>query len=125
MVDLSTIHASNEGISKIVPPRTVAVFVGATSGIGKASLIHYAKHAPKPRIYFIARSQSAADEILKQLQQINQEGDYTFMKADASLLKQVDEVCERIREKEESVSLLLQSQGTLDVSTRKNLSPSR
>lgn len=121
MVTLSTVQTSNESISETLPPGRIAIFVGATSGIGRASLIHYAKHAPQPRIYFIGRSQQAADEISKQLQETNPEGSYTFIKADAGLLKNVDEVCEQIKDKEESISLLFQSQGTLDMSTRKRI----
>lgn len=120
MVALSEVHSSNEAISKTLPPDIVAVFVGATSGIGKAALLHFAQHARQPRIYFIGRSQQAADDILKQLEGINAGGPYEFIKADLSLLNVVDEVCSKIREKETRIDILFQSQGTLDISTGKS-----
>ncbi|KAJ5665465.1 uncharacterized protein N7477_007913 [Penicillium maclennaniae] len=117
MVALSEVHSSNEAIAKTLPLDIVAVFVGATSGIGKATLLHFAQHTRQPRIYFIGRSQQAADEILKQLENINVDGRYEFIKADVSLLNVVDEVCSKIREKETRIDVLFQSQGTLDIST--------
>ena len=122
MVDLSTVHASNASISSTLSPGSVAVFIGATSGIGKASLIHFAKHAPSPRIYFVGRSQKAADEILLQLNEVNPDGSYEFVIADVSLLKNVDEVCNYIQTKEKTISILFQSQGTLDLSSGMRLS---
>jgi NAD(P)-dependent dehydrogenase (short-subunit alcohol dehydrogenase family) len=49
--------------------------------------------------------------------QINADGQCEFIKADASLLGVVDEVCQSIREKETKIDILFQSQGTLDIST--------
>jgi NAD(P)-dependent dehydrogenase (short-subunit alcohol dehydrogenase family) len=117
MVALSVVQSSNAAISKELPPGLVGVFVGATSGIGKATLLQLAKYARQPRLYFVGRSQSAAEEILPQLNQINADGRYEFIKADASLLSVVDEVCRSIRQKETKIDILFQSQGTLDIST--------
>ncbi|GLI78064.1 hypothetical protein PoHVEF18_006363 [Penicillium ochrochloron] len=121
MVALSVVQSSNAAISKELPPGLVGVFVGATSGIGKATLLQLAKYARQPRLYFVGRSQSAADEILPQLNQINADGRYEFIKADASLLSVVDEVCRSIRQKETKIDILFQSQGTLDISTETSL----
>ncbi|KAF3393903.1 Oxidoreductase andH [Penicillium rolfsii] len=117
MVALTAIEESNAVISKELPPGLVGVFVGATSGIGRAALLRFARDVQQPRLYFVGRSQSAADEILHQLTQINADGQYEFIKADASLLKVVDEVCQSIRQRETKIDILYQSQGTLDVST--------
>lgn len=117
MVALSSIQSSNAALSKDLPPGLVGVFVGATSGIGKAALLKVAQYARQPRLYFIGRSQSAADEILRQLKQTNPDGRYEFIKADASLLRVVDEVCGSIKEKENRVDVLFQSQGTLDINS--------
>lgn len=117
MVSLSVIQSSNASISKELPSDLVAVFVGATSGIGRATLLKLAKYVQQPRFYFVGRSQSAADEVLDQLHQISPDGRYEFIKADASLLSVVDMVCETIRKKETHIDILFQSQGTLDVST--------
>jgi hypothetical protein len=52
MVSLSNIQTSNTGIASILPG-LVAVFVGATSGIGETTLRQCAKHARQPRVYFV------------------------------------------------------------------------
>lgn len=125
MVAVTTIQTSNARIAATLPTTTtpqVALFIGATSGIGKSSLLQYAKHTASnnPRIYFVGRSQSAADEILQQLRAIKPDGkaEYVFIKADVSLLAEVDAVCKQIKEKESAINLLLLSQGTLDQNTR-------
>ncbi|KAJ5911487.1 uncharacterized protein N7473_000790 [Penicillium subrubescens] len=117
MIALSTVQSSNAASSKELPSGLVGVFVGATSGIGKATLLQLAKYARQPRFYFVGRSQSAADEILPQLNQINADGKYVFIKADPSLLSVVDEVCQSIQQNETKIDILFQSQGTLDIST--------
>lgn len=117
MVALPAVQSSNAILSKTLPLGLVGVFVGATSGIGKAAVLKLAQYTRQPRLYFIGRSQRAADEILPQLKQINPDGRYEFIKADASLLSVIDEVCESIQAKETKVDVLFQSQGTLDIST--------
>ncbi|KAI2788731.1 Oxidoreductase andH [Penicillium oxalicum] len=115
MVALSTIQSSNASALKtLFPYGPVGVFVGATNGIGKAALLALAKYATRPRLYFIGRSQSAADEVLRQLKEINPDGQYEFVKADASLLSNVDRICLSIQAKETKIDILFQSQGTLD-----------
>jgi NADP-dependent 3-hydroxy acid dehydrogenase YdfG len=61
MVSLSDIQSSNSRIASTLPRGLVAVFVGATSGIGETTLKQFAKHAHQPRVYFIGRSQEAGD----------------------------------------------------------------
>jgi len=45
MVFLSAVQASNASISKTLNPGSVAVFVGATSGIGETSMKQYARYS--------------------------------------------------------------------------------
>ncbi|TVY82123.1 Oxidoreductase andH [Lachnellula suecica] len=115
MVFLATIRTSNSLISSTLPPRLVAVFVGATSGIGETTLKKFAKYVVQPRLYFVGRSQDAADRILAECKVLNPEGKFTFMKADVSLIRVVDEICEKIREKDKVVNLLFMSQGVLSM----------
>jgi NADP-dependent 3-hydroxy acid dehydrogenase YdfG len=56
MVSLKDVQLSNSRIASELPSHLVAVFVGATSGIGEASLKKFAKYACQPRIYFVGRS---------------------------------------------------------------------
>ena len=111
MVALSTIQDSNSLISSILPPGLVAVFVGATSGIGEATLKQFAKHAHRPRAYFVGRSQDAGDRIVAECEALNPDGDYVFIKADVSLIRVVDEVCETIKAKEKTLNILCLSAG--------------
>ena len=111
MVLLSTVQAFNSLIACTLPPGLVAVFVGATSGIGEATLKQFATHARQPRAYFIGRSQAAADRIAAECTALNPDGTYTFIKADVSLIKVVDKVCEEIKAKEKVLNILCLSQG--------------
>ncbi len=113
MVSLTEVQASNCRITSVLPPGLVAVFVGATSGIGETSFKQFAKHACRPRIYFIGRSQQSADRITAECKALNPEGKYIFLKADTSLIHTVDEVCRDIKSKEKVINLLFLCTGTM------------
>ncbi|KAL2017857.1 hypothetical protein VTK56DRAFT_1602 [Thermocarpiscus australiensis] len=112
MVTLNQIRSSNSRIATALGPGLVAVFVGATSGIGEASLKQFAKHAVKPRIYFLGRSKESGNRIRAELEKLNPEGEYTFISADLSLLRSVDDVCREIKAKEAAINLLFLSAGS-------------
>lgn len=116
MVSLSAVKASNSSISNSLPPGLVGVFVGATNGIGEATVKQFAKYAQNPRAYLVGRSQEAGDRIVKECQNLNPGGQYIFIKADVSLLRVVDEVCREIQGKERVVNILFLSAGVLDFS---------
>lgn len=116
MVSISIIQSSNSLISSTLPAGLVAVFVGATSGIGETSLKQFAKHAKQPRVYFIGRSQDAANRIAAECKVLNSGGEYMFIKADVSLVRNVDKVCTEIREKEKAINILFLSAGIADIS---------
>ncbi|RDW72850.1 hypothetical protein BP6252_06757 [Coleophoma cylindrospora] len=110
MVSLSIIRSSNSHISALAPG-LVAIFVGATSGIGEITLKKFAEYAQQPRIYFIGRSQDAADRITAECKVTNPAGEYIFLRRDVSLINSVDEVCDEIMAKEKVVNLLFLSVG--------------
>ena len=113
MVSLDDVQSSNARIASTLPPGLVAVFVGATNGIGETSLKQFAKHARQPRVYFIGRSQEAGDRIAAECKALNAEGKYIFIKADTSLIRSVDDICRDIKSKEKTVNLLFLTMGTL------------
>lgn len=113
MVALSEVQSSNSRIVSALPANLVAVFIGGTSGIGEYTLKQFAKHARQPRIYFVGRSQDAADRITAECRKSNAEGQYVFIRADTSLIRNVDDVCQEIRSKEKAVNVLFLSTGTL------------
>ncbi len=112
MVSLPDIQSSNSRIASALPPGLIAIFVGATSGIGETSLKQFAKHARQPRVYFVGRSQAAGDRIAAECKALNSEGEYVFIKADTSLILNVDDVCRDIKSKEKAANLLFLSTGT-------------
>ena len=113
MVALSEVQSSNSRIVSALPANLVAVFIGGTSGIGEYTLKQFAKHAHQPRIYIVGRSQEAADRITAECRKTNAEGQYIFILADTSLIRNVDDVCQEIRSKEKAVNVLFLSTGTL------------
>ena len=112
MVSFAEIQSSNSRMATTLPSDLVAVFVGATSGIGEYTLKQFARYVRRPRVYFVGRSQDAGDRITAECNKINPEGKYSFIKADISLIRIVDDVCRDIKSKEQAVNLLFLSQGT-------------
>ncbi|KAI6760891.1 hypothetical protein HG530_009751 [Fusarium avenaceum] len=113
MVLLSIVQQTNASAASKLPAGLVAVFAGATAGIGETALRAFAKHTVRPKIYYVGRSQEAGDRLQKELREVNSEGSYVFIKKDMSLLKNVDEVCRDIKSKETALNVLFLSQGTL------------
>ncbi|THX53340.1 hypothetical protein D6D06_06174 [Aureobasidium pullulans] len=113
MVALETIRASNSRIASTLPSGLVAVFVGATNGVGEATVRQFAKYASAPRVYLIGRSQDAGTRIVNECRALNAKGEFTFISKDTSLMRNVDEICETIKQKEKSVNLLFLTIGTL------------
>ncbi|KAK9452816.1 short-chain dehydrogenase reductase SDR [Dipodascopsis uninucleata] len=113
MVSIDLIRQSNAHISTTFPAGLVALFVGATSGIGEHSLKAFAKYFNKPRVYFIGRSQEAGNRIVSECKAINSAGEYIFIKCDITSLKRIDKVCQDIKNKETTLNLLFISAGTL------------
>lgn len=88
-----------------------AVFAGATAGIGLATLRAFAKHIPKPKAIIVGRNRSKFELELQNLKSINPDGDFTFLEADVSLIKNIDTVCDQIKKQVTSIDLLFTSQG--------------
>lgn len=111
MVSLSVIRSSNSLITSAFAPGLVALFVGATSGIGEITLKKFAQYARRPRVYFVGRSQDAANRIVSECKALNPDGEYIFIKADMSLIRVVDDVCKEITAKEKLLNILFLSAG--------------
>lgn len=107
---LAQVQASNATISSL-PPGLVAVFVGATSGIGEAALKEFLKNAKKPKCYLVGRSEQAANRIIGECKTINPDAHVVFMQADVSLIRDVDRLCEEIKGMEDAVNILFLSAG--------------
>ncbi|KAL4733328.1 hypothetical protein BDV11DRAFT_214016 [Aspergillus similis] len=119
MVSLHAMLSHNAGIRSSLPPGLVAVFVGATSGIGAATLKAFAKYTRLARAYFVGRSRTAAGAIIAECKALNPRGEYIFIEADISLIRAVDEVCARIKATETRLDILFLSQGTASLERNK------
>lgn len=123
MITLPEVIACNERIATTLPHGLVAVFVGGTSGVGEYTVKTLAKYALNPRAYIVGRSQEAADRIIKECKQLNPGGKFEFIKADVSLLKNVDDVCNQIKSKETAINMLVETQGSMASSPSMSSSP--
>jgi short-subunit dehydrogenase len=113
MVTLEQMRSSNARIAECLPAGLVAVFVGGTSGIGESTMKQFARHAIQPRIYFVGRSERAGAHIMAELASLNPSGKYRFIRADLSLLQNVDDVCREIKSREALINLLFLTPGTV------------
>ncbi|KAH7063862.1 hypothetical protein BKA63DRAFT_497142 [Paraphoma chrysanthemicola] len=111
MVSLKDVIASNGLIPTTLPKRLVAIFAGATTGIGESTLKTFVKYAVEPRIYLFARSPDSAARVIAACRQINPQGEYEFVKVDLSLIRETDAACEHVKSKEKLVNLLFLSAG--------------
>ncbi|KAE8447392.1 hypothetical protein EG329_010806 [Mollisiaceae sp. DMI_Dod_QoI] len=96
----------------------VAVFVGATSGIGMGTLKQFAKYARAPKVYILGRSKAAATPLLNEIKASNPQGTFEFIETEISLMKNVDLACDQIKANEKKVDILFLSPGYLSFDSR-------
>ena len=99
----------------------VAVFVGATSGVGMGTLKQFAKYATAPKVYVIGRSKTGATPLLNDLKALNPEATFEFIETEISLIKNVDLACDEIKSKEKKVDILFMSPGYLSFDGRQGV----
>ena len=121
MVSLKVVQQSNSEVANL-PQGIVALFIGATSGIGRSTLRQFAHHASSPRSYSVARPSAVAshDSFLTSLQQSKPQGFYKLITADVSLISEVDKVVAAITQKESKLDILFMSPGFMAFEGRKN-----
>ena len=73
----------------------------------------FARHTKSPHIYLIGRNETEASRIIPELESLNPTSQVSFIKSDVSLLKNVDEACKQIKEKETRVNLLFTTVGVM------------
>jgi NAD(P)-dependent dehydrogenase (short-subunit alcohol dehydrogenase family) len=106
MVSLQTVQQSNALIKGLI-----ALFIGATSGIGQSALQQFTHHASSPRIYTVARPSTVPshENLLSSLRQSNPGGTYNLITADVSLVSEIDKVVNAITQKETKLDILFMS----------------
>jgi NADP-dependent 3-hydroxy acid dehydrogenase YdfG len=125
MVNLKTIRASNQSLQSLAPG-IVAVFAGATSGIGLATLKQFAKYVNAPKAFIIGRNKEKGNEIIDDLKTINSSGTYVFIQGEFSLIKEVDRISAEIKKHvaeeekgENHIDILCMSTNYLSLGKRK------
>lgn len=111
MVSLTDVLASNAQIPSILPKHLVAIFAGATSGIGETTLKTLIKYAVEPRIYLFARNTTSAARVIAECRHINPGGEYIFIKVDLSSIKETDRACAEVTSRENQINLVVLSAG--------------
>ncbi|KAH0344267.1 NAD(P)-binding protein, partial [Aureobasidium melanogenum] len=121
MVSLDLVRKANSGLKSRLPS-PVALFVGGTSGIGRSTLRQLAFNTRAPKAYIVGRSESNAEQLLKELNDINPLGSFNFIEADVSLISNVDKACESIKQQEQALDLLFMTPGGLSLVGRRETS---
>jgi NADP-dependent 3-hydroxy acid dehydrogenase YdfG len=96
----------------------VAVFVGATSGIGMGTLKQFAKLTKSPKAYIAVRSIQAATPLLNELKASNPQGTFILHETEISLMKNVDNMCDEIKKSEKKVDFVFATPGYLSFDAR-------
>jgi len=117
MVSLKDVKNSNRSLQAL-PPGLVAIFAGATAGIGLGTLKQFAKHTNGPRGYIIGRSRQKGAYIVDQLKVLNPMGTFVFIEGEFSLIREVDRISEEIKKLEDHVDILCMSPGYLSFGGR-------
>ncbi|RSL69737.1 hypothetical protein CEP54_002104 [Fusarium duplospermum] len=123
MVSLQIVQQSNAQLATL-PKGLVALFIGATSGIGQSALEQFSQHTFAPRIYTVARPQAATshETLLSSLRETNPNGTYNLINADVSLISEVNKVVSAVKQAETKLDLLFLSTGFMPFEGRKDTS---
>ncbi|KAF4464759.1 dehydrogenase reductase sdr family member 12 [Fusarium albosuccineum] len=121
MVAINTIKTANATLPQTLPQNLTAVFLGATSGIGRSTLkqLAIATQNKSATIYIIGRSALAVEPQLAELRQLNASASFEFIERDVSLVKEADAAMREIAKRETKVDLLLMSVGFMSFEGRK------
>jgi NAD(P)-dependent dehydrogenase (short-subunit alcohol dehydrogenase family) len=121
MVPISGLSSANAALKANVEALT-AVFIGATSGIGLATLQAFAKHFLKLTAIVVGRSQAKFQAELENLKQINSNGEFIFLQSVIALIKDIDAVCETIKSRLDGrkIDIVFTSQGYISFNGREN-----
>ncbi|KAE8152197.1 hypothetical protein BDV25DRAFT_170711 [Aspergillus avenaceus] len=116
MVAIQTIRSSNANLKAL--NNITALFVGGTSGIGQSTLRQLARNTNKPTAYIVGRDHGRAKPFLSELKQLNPEGQFNFIEADVSLIRNVDSACQEILKKEKHLNFMFMTPGGISLGGR-------
>src|ERR1051326_3423211 len=112
MVKISLIKQNNSKIDASSVP-AVAVFVGATSGIGKFTLGSLARLGFPFKAYVVGRKETkqAFSPFLEELRKANAAAELIWTEGQVSLLSDVKRICDEIKSRESKIDLLFLTAG--------------
>ncbi|KAJ7441674.1 NAD(P)-binding protein [Mycena galericulata] len=118
MPSLSTIRAFNAGFAPSYTP--VAIFVGATSGIGRGMAEVFARHTKgNANIVLVGRNRAAAEAIIASFPKPSTPGvQHEFVECDVSLMKNVRRTTGELIARFPKVNFLALTPGVLNMDAR-------
>ncbi|PIA92261.1 Dehydrogenase/reductase SDR family member on chromosome X [Cercospora beticola] len=116
MVRIDTVRESNAKCKSLVG--LVAIFVGGTGGIGESTAKELFLRTTSPKAYIIGRSEERGKRICDELHEINPQGKAIFIQRDISALKNVDELCAELRQREPKIHCLFLTAGYMTLRGR-------
>ena len=117
MSSLKPILASNALIGPQDVPKT-AVFVGATDGIGKATLQALVSKGFLMKIYIVGRNKASHQVLLEELARSNPRATLIFVEGQISLVADAQRIASQIAAQADRVDLLFLSSGYLPFTGR-------
>lgn len=111
MVKATTVRQYN--LDREQDVEAVCVFAGATSGIGASTLEKMVQKLQKSTFYVLGRSASRFANQRAKLEVLNPSCKLVFIRAEVSLLSDVDAACEQITAVEQKVDYLYMSPGLI------------
>ncbi|KAL2127668.1 hypothetical protein VTI74DRAFT_10327 [Chaetomium olivicolor] len=112
MVSQTEVRASTAALTASTTPR-VAVFVGATDGIGKSTLQQLVSRGFPIKAYIVGRNEVAFRPVLDELRCLNKSADFVFLQGQVSPLSNTRRIADEIVSRERSIDLLFLSAGFL------------
>lgn len=121
MTSLATLRASNAQLTGTTLPQ-VAVFVGATAGIGRATLTQYVNKGYPLKAYIVGRNEEEFKPVLSELRASNKAAELVFLEGQISLLAEAKRLTDEILRREKHVDMLFLSAGFLPFTGRHGMS---
>ena len=118
MPSLSAARAANAKFSPSYIP--IAVFVGGTSGIGKATAQAFARHTRgNAHIILVGRNRAAAEAVISSFPKSeSEEAKHEFVECDVSLMRNVRKTTKELKERLPRLNYLVMTQGMMTTQGR-------
>ncbi|KAK3117218.1 hypothetical protein LTR53_001645 [Teratosphaeriaceae sp. CCFEE 6253] len=118
-IEMVKIDAVREANAKAESIRDlVCVFIGGTGGIGASTVQELFRRTPNPKAYIVGRSVDKGEQLCRELEEINADGKAIFIEKDISVLKNVDELSDDLKQREAKINCLFLTAGYMTLRGR-------